>query len=208
MGCSTVYVKKKPIAWKVCCVVYWCGKTRKHISMVNVTSMAQIRMDFIFSLTKLFSITRWCVMHITKPHTIILYNKMMCYAQHQVTYSKVQGHSVRPQFHNRAESTTCWNAFWYFYTQLFSITRCYKVSGFSDMSGLGCICNILKLNLILLTHLLSLAIWCVMHNTQSPTLKFIVTVWAQTVTVRNFMSGLKLPHAGIDFDIFTTNYSP
>ena len=25
MGCKTVYVKKQPVAWKVCCVVYWCG---------------------------------------------------------------------------------------------------------------------------------------------------------------------------------------
>ena len=160
-------------------------------------------------------------------HAIILYNKMMCYAQHPVTYSKVQGHSVCPQFHNRTESTTCWNGFWYFYTQLFSITRwcvmhitkphtpkfkvtvlAKKWSGFPDMSGLGCICNILTLNLILLTQLLSLAIWCVMHNTQSPTRKFKVTVWAQTVSVCNCMSGLKLPHAGMDFDIFTNNYSP
>ena len=32
MGCLTIYVEKQPVAWKVCCVVYWCGKTRKHMS--------------------------------------------------------------------------------------------------------------------------------------------------------------------------------
>ena len=32
MGCLTVYVEEQPDAWKVCCVVYWCGKTRKCMS--------------------------------------------------------------------------------------------------------------------------------------------------------------------------------
>ena len=32
MGCLTVNVEKQPVAWKVCCVVYWCGKTRKRMS--------------------------------------------------------------------------------------------------------------------------------------------------------------------------------
>ena len=32
MGCLTVYVEKQPVALKVCCVVYWCGKTRKRMS--------------------------------------------------------------------------------------------------------------------------------------------------------------------------------
>ena len=27
-----VYVVKKPVAWKVCCVVYWCEKARKYMS--------------------------------------------------------------------------------------------------------------------------------------------------------------------------------
>ena len=25
-------MEKQPVAWKVCCVVYWCGKTRKRMS--------------------------------------------------------------------------------------------------------------------------------------------------------------------------------
>ena len=32
MGFLTVFVEKQPVAWKVCCVVYWCGKTRKRMS--------------------------------------------------------------------------------------------------------------------------------------------------------------------------------
>ena len=32
MGCLTVYVEKEPVAWKGCCVVYWCGKSKKRMS--------------------------------------------------------------------------------------------------------------------------------------------------------------------------------
>ena len=28
-----VYVEKQPVAWEVCCVEYWCEKTRKYVSM-------------------------------------------------------------------------------------------------------------------------------------------------------------------------------
>ena len=58
----------------------------------------------------------------------------------------------------------CLNEFWYYFKQLFSITR-----------------------------------WCVMHITR-PTLKLKVTVLAQTLSVRNIVSCLYLPHALIDFD--------
>ena len=35
MGCLTLYVKKQPVAWKVCWVVYWCEKTQEMHEKVN-----------------------------------------------------------------------------------------------------------------------------------------------------------------------------
>ena len=32
MGCLTIFVEKQPVAWQVCCVVYWCWKTRKRMN--------------------------------------------------------------------------------------------------------------------------------------------------------------------------------
>ena len=31
MGLQFMWVEKQPVAWKECCVWYWCGKARKHM---------------------------------------------------------------------------------------------------------------------------------------------------------------------------------
>ena len=44
----TVYVEKQPVAWKECCVEYWCAKARKHMSRWTGCRDITGRRDMIF----------------------------------------------------------------------------------------------------------------------------------------------------------------
>ena len=119
--------------------------------------------------------------------------------------------SVSLKFLVRAVSSTCLNGFWYYLTQLFSIIRwCVMLMGSHLLPRSGSqfvrlsFCPKFPVRVVsstclngfwyYLIQLFSKTRWCVMHITQPPTPKVNVTVWAQTLSSRNFVSGLYLPH--------------
>ena len=69
----TVYVEKRPVAWKVCCVDYWCEKARKHMSEWTChRNMTEKLLKMALSSNQ--SIVQGCYLH-TRFRRIILYGQ-------------------------------------------------------------------------------------------------------------------------------------
>ena len=55
---QTVYVEKQPVAWKVCCMNYWSGKARKHMSRWtgrrDMTEQLTVNQSIKFNYSNIF----------------------------------------------------------------------------------------------------------------------------------------------------------